>query len=183
MIDPISNTSIFSALWQYIGPLVGVGFGYLIADKVWDRQKQWEMRRDAVFEVVRALGELQYALIELHSVHSRPIPENEDMKLYVMNEIRDKAKSLDMCNAKFYCSMFLARMVVGKELHKTLTESVNEIRSISRKILSTDSAYYMRSESDTSPRNPVEFNAEALMEKTIAAIFSARKALKIAITD
>ena len=44
-----------------------------ISDKVWDRQKQWEMRRDVVFEMVRAHGELDgHAPNSLHSIHSCP---------------------------------------------------------------------------------------------------------------
>jgi hypothetical protein len=154
-----------------------------ISDDVWDRQKQWELRRDTLFETVRALSDLNNALIELHSIHSSPIPGHEDLKLHRMNELREKAKSFDARNAKFSSSMFLARMVIGKELHKALTECVNEIRSISRKILNEETAYYMRSESDAGPRNLVELNAEALMQKVMPAILSARKALKIEITE
>jgi hypothetical protein len=59
MIDNISNTINFSSIWQYVGPLLGVGFGYWISDKVWNRQKQWEMKRDAVSDAWRALCELE----------------------------------------------------------------------------------------------------------------------------
>jgi hypothetical protein len=155
----------------------------VISDDVWDRQKQWELRRDTLFEALRALSDLDYALIELHSVYSSPIPDPEDLKLYRMNLLQEKAKSFDTCNARFNSSMFLARMVVGKELHRALTECVNEMRSVSRKILNEETAYYTRSESDVSSRNPAEFNTEALMQKIMAVVLSARKALKIEITE
>jgi len=38
-----------------------------ISDKVWDRQKQWEMRRDALFAAVESLGRADDALIKLSS--------------------------------------------------------------------------------------------------------------------
>ena len=41
----------------------------------------------------------------------------------------------------------------------------------------------MRSESEADTRNLAEFDSEALMDKTMAVILSARKALKIEITE
>lgn len=72
MIDTISNTITFSSIWQYVGPLLGVGFGYLISYKVWNRQRQWELKRDAVLEAIRAHADLEYALFNLNSWLSIP---------------------------------------------------------------------------------------------------------------
>lgn len=40
-----------------------------ISDDVWDRQKRWEMKRDALFEVVRALGLVNDALTKLQATY------------------------------------------------------------------------------------------------------------------
>jgi hypothetical protein len=141
-----------------------------ISDDVWDRQKQWEMRRDAVFEAVSTLGELANALYGLHSVHSCPMPEREDLKAYMSSERRDKAMSFDTCNARIYRAMFLTRLVVGEQLGMALVECVNEMRSITLKILSGDTAHFMKPESK-----------EILAEKLQNVILAARKELKIEI--
>jgi hypothetical protein len=51
-----------------------------ISDDMWDRQKQWEMRRDIVFEVIRALGQLDNALPELCVAYSVPIADVDSVK-------------------------------------------------------------------------------------------------------
>ena len=79
--------------------------------------------------------------------------------------------------------MFVARLVVGKELRKALAECVTEIRSISLKILKVDTAYFMRIESDGSPRSLVELNTEALAQKIMAVYRAACGELKIEIAD
>ena len=38
-----------------------------ISDDVWDRQKQWELRRDAVLDAIRAHADLESALVNLNS--------------------------------------------------------------------------------------------------------------------
>jgi hypothetical protein len=38
-----------------------------ISDDVWDRQKQWELRRDAVLDAIRARADLEAALVNLNS--------------------------------------------------------------------------------------------------------------------
>jgi hypothetical protein len=127
MIDIISNTNYFSVVWQYVGPLVGVGFGYLISDKVWNRQRQWEMKRDAVLEAVRALGELELAMIDVRSVYqtSSHFPNN-DMKAQQKASVSGVAE----CDAKFYRSIFVADLCVGKEFGGTLSKYFQAVNSI-----------------------------------------------------
>jgi len=73
MIDTISNTINFSSIWQFVGPLIGVGLGYLISDKVWDRQKKWELRRDVVIDMIRAHADLDGYMTELATMYSIPL--------------------------------------------------------------------------------------------------------------
>jgi hypothetical protein len=39
-----------------------------ISDQVWNRQRQWELKRDVLFEATRALAGIEDALVGLHSV-------------------------------------------------------------------------------------------------------------------
>jgi hypothetical protein len=105
MIDTISNTINFSSIWQYVGPLLGVGFGYLISYKVWNHQRQWELRRDAVFDSVRALADLDNAIVSL----SRK--KNDEA-----------AEFLFQCNSSYLRAMKMADLVVGGKLSKELSE-------------------------------------------------------------
>ena len=139
MIDTVSITNSFPALWQYIGPLIGVGLGYLISDKVWDRQKQWELRRDLILEAVRALGELEYSLIELDAAYLVQVSDQENLEANKGISCHDKIMGFIECDAKMYRAKFAVRLVVGNELHNAITERVNEMRSLSVRIRHGDS--------------------------------------------
>lgn len=119
MIDTISNTNSFSVVWQYIGPLFGVGFGYLLSIKVWDRQKQWEMKRDAVSDSWRALCELEASLLDLGSDLLHPFPAQEKFK----------ASFTKCLHAKDF-----AYLVVGKELPTRLTAYLDQANDIAQHI-------------------------------------------------
>jgi len=154
-----------------------------ISDDVWDRQEKWKLKRDLLIEVIRSLSELADALKSLYSVHCTPIHENNELKEFARVQIHNESIEFNTCNRKFYRTMYVARLVAGKELHKALTECANEMRSISSKILKEDADYFMQSESVVRPRNLVEFNADALMQKIMPAIMLARKTLDIEITE
>jgi len=154
-----------------------------ISDDVWDRQKQWELKRDGIFEVVQALGELEDALGSLHSVHSCQVPENEDSSEYLRGRLHDELISFDACNRKFSRAMFKTRLFAGKELHHALTECSEEIRSVSHRILTEETADITRLVSDASPRNVVKIDFETLIQKIMQAIRSARKSLGIELAE
>ncbi len=44
-----------------------------ISDKVWDRQKQWELRRDVVIDTIRAHADLDGYMSELATMYSIPL--------------------------------------------------------------------------------------------------------------
>jgi hypothetical protein len=115
-----------------------------ISDKVWDRQKQWEMRRDVVFEVVRALGEMNNSLLELAHAYSLTDPERlavpgrEDLRTKVLGMRKEAREHWDSCNTKIDGSRFIADMVVGKSLGTAYYEYVNEMRQVSLGVLDKD---------------------------------------------
>jgi hypothetical protein len=49
---------------------IAEGIRAKISDEVWDRQKQWELKRDAVLDAIRAHADLEYALVNLNSLLS-----------------------------------------------------------------------------------------------------------------
>jgi hypothetical protein len=122
MIDTISNTNYFSVVWQYVGPLLGVGFGYLISDRVWDRQKQWEMRRDVVLDSVRALADLERAVTEFYTASSVPSGNlTEEVKDFVRNRKIEAIKQSDLCRASYQRAHTVADVAIGGELSRNLS--------------------------------------------------------------
>jgi hypothetical protein len=117
MIDAVSNSNMFSTAWQYIGPLIGVGFGYLISNKVWGWQKRWEMKRDAVSDVVKWLGLMNYALRDIQ-YHKGRDPDQKDLEHF------------DLCRDNFEHSRCIADLVVSKQLRKALIECREAILDI-----------------------------------------------------
>jgi hypothetical protein len=149
---------------------IAEGIKAKISDEVWDRQKQWEMRRDVVFEVMRALGELQNALLNLSHIYSIPAPERDDLRAKVLEERDEARKRWDLCNGKIDGMGFLVDMVVGRELGKSLLECVIEMASVADKVLDGDTKVFMSSR-------------ESISQKVGAINTSARKELKLEIAE
>jgi hypothetical protein len=123
MIDTISNPFSFSMIWNYIGPLVIGGFGYLITNKVWDRQRQWELKRDQVYEALKLAAAFENDLRSVYLCHPKDEP--------TMSELKKRFEP----DTKFYSVMFLTDVVVGKELGDSLLAFVNEIRRVAMDIM------------------------------------------------
>jgi len=131
MIDTISNTINFSSIWQFVGPLIGVGLGYLISDKVWDRQKQWEMRRDVVIDSVRALADLElvfYNVINTHNLHNalknsfaKSTKEGEDALKKAEYEHIEAMQQHQKCLSLFQRAHTVADVAIGGELSRNLS--------------------------------------------------------------
>lgn len=118
-----------------------------ISDEAWDRQRQWELRRDLVIDVIRALGELDKSLIDLHSAYSRPKTDCPEFNAETKIKRKEARDYWDLCHAKYYRAMFLTDLVSGRELIKKLSEYFHQISSIAFQILDENVSYF--SSSDT----------------------------------
>jgi hypothetical protein len=134
-----------------------------ISDDVWDRQKQWEMKRDTVFEVVRILGELDNALLDLAHYYFVPIPEHGAKVLSERNKAKERWNS-NM--ARFDSARFLVDMVVGKSLSAALSECIKEMHSVAKRAEDGDATSYTSSQA-------------AIKQKVDAIYISARKVLNL----
>jgi hypothetical protein len=121
----MNNFNWLYSLWMIVGPFVGAYIGAAISDKVWRRQKQWEMRRDAVVDVICAQDELERALLFLD---------------------KDTKTHFESCFTKFYRARFFAELIVGEELKESILEYFKEIGSIAKMIADGNSEYFANPE-------------------------------------
>lgn len=123
MTDTISRTINFSSIWQYVGPLIGVVFGYLISTKVWGWQKRWEMKREALFDVLRDLCQFDSDLHDLANICiSFNQLEASSMRNKFLPERKIARERFVSCNARIRASKFIAEMLVGKTLNAALSK-------------------------------------------------------------
>ncbi len=109
-----------------------------ISDDLWDRQKQWEMRRDAVFEAVRTLGQLDNALLELHVAYSVSTSRDD----FVAQNRLEKGDSFNTIGSNLDGARFLADAIVGRPLGKALSDCVFGMRMVAKDIMHGDAGRY-----------------------------------------
>jgi hypothetical protein len=126
-----------------------------ISDEVWDRQKQWELKRDAVIGVMRDANSLRRAMKEIETYFARQHPD-----------LRDAGARFGECETQFCSSLLIARVFAGAELIESLQKSHEIIRREFHAYISGNLA----SLHGFNPEN-------ALTEETNAAIRAARKEL------
>jgi hypothetical protein len=81
-----------------------------ISNEVWDRQKHWEFKKEAVFDVLKALGSLHSAVSELHSAY-KSIPQETTVDAQLRLEAYEKYK--DIYN-EFTRASVVAGVVCGR---------------------------------------------------------------------
>lgn len=122
MIDTVSSASSISIVWKYAGPLIGVVLGYLISYKVWNRQRQWEMRRDAVLDALRGLADFENALTELDSTFTVPVENcTERAKTALENMQIGAMQQFGKCRSAYKRAHIVADLAVGGQVSKDLS--------------------------------------------------------------
>lgn len=159
---------------------IAEGIRAKISDEVWDRQKQWEMRRDAVLDVVRAIGKLNQALISLNAENighefCRRNPEYKDQQDKTFVSYEAAKVNLDSCKTEFDDRRFVADLTAGKELRIALSE-YDDVIEIGTALVLTSSVV---------PMNRDKFsNLQATHDQKTNAVYeAARKELNIKNTD
>jgi hypothetical protein len=94
-----------------------------ISDDVWDRQKQWEMKRDAVLEAIRAHADLEAALVNLNSCLSGCLSvsakEHADK---TAADLSAAVKGFRSSRTSFMRAYHIADMAVGGQFSNTMSE-------------------------------------------------------------
>lgn len=93
-----------------------------ISDDAWDRQRQWELRRDVVLDSVRALADLDGAVREFHVAWSgpagNPTKEAED----ALKSMKIEAiKSFQRCSSSYQRAHTIADVAIGGKLSRSIS--------------------------------------------------------------
>jgi hypothetical protein len=113
-----------------------------ISDKVWDRQRHWEMKRDSLFAAIQALDRADSALVHLATVlnwGSEPIESDDGSRAVEKTEAmvswREAANGFDDKRA-------IASLVCSREMSSALSQASLAIRSGASKLFKDNSLQY-----------------------------------------
>lgn len=101
-----------------------------IDDQVWNRQRQWEMKRDILLELVRSMDSFDQAIRDLSvKIKSRTLSQKGD-------ENFKKALGVwEETSREFEGNQSLAALVVGASTQNAVRQLSRELRDITGKIL------------------------------------------------
>jgi hypothetical protein len=103
-----------------------------ISDRSWNRQKHWEMKREAIFSVMASLGRADEALHTL-ALAAKALNESKEpgflrgAEREARNECYQQIEDFDMKRA-------LALIVCGKEMNDTLMSLKSDLRLIASQL-------------------------------------------------
>lgn len=121
---------------------------------MWDRQRRWELKRDAVFEAVKQLGIMEDALMTVHTtfaVASAPIETDPSRWAEFKSAALDK---WSVAMPGFDAAKLLASLVCGKEVQAGFYRAGLLMKGIAEKTLEGDVQAYK----DLSPKLAEEMN-------------------------
>jgi hypothetical protein len=126
MIDSAVTSSVIVAAVSLIGIGVNSWIAWRNQSREWNRQRQWELKRDIVFESMRRIGKLESCLIDLLSFCESKVPDNDEFK--------EAKKRFLVCAEQFENTMFITELLVGEKLCSLLHNCVNKMRRIALQI-------------------------------------------------
>jgi len=101
-----------------------------ISSDVWDRQKQWELKRDITFEAAKTIGAAKDALARMHAVYTTEKlnepegkPARNDVRAEVYGAFNDAADELE-------AAAFLMAIACGPKIVNTVNEFVLFVRQM-----------------------------------------------------
>ncbi len=88
-----------------------------ISDEIWDRQKRWEIRRDAIFEVIRELATLEVALGDFFSVY-RAMEGVEKRSQFQHDRIMEEHAAYQKAHQSFERARAVAMLVCNEKVQQ-----------------------------------------------------------------
>jgi hypothetical protein len=87
-----------------------------ISHDVWDRQRKWEMKRDALFEALKDIGSMETCLNNYISTFDAAQQAPSERQLAWGDRKLEAIEQHDKCIASFTRTMILATLVCGEEV-------------------------------------------------------------------
>jgi hypothetical protein len=88
-----------------------------ISNDVWERQRKWEVKREALFEAVKQLGSFEYALVQLVQVFGNAKNSTEPDGPASRQQMLDATDVWNSALIDFKKAKLLALLVSGQELN------------------------------------------------------------------
>jgi hypothetical protein len=122
-----------------------------ISNDMWDKQRRWEMKRDAFFAVVRELESMERALSDLHTMYTPAMGDLAQSGPHTLYMIEQKSKALDQwtgVSARFDAARAQAVLAGGAEVLGALNSVGKTMRDVAQGLLRGDLAIYSKSQKE-----------------------------------
>jgi hypothetical protein len=105
-----------------------------ISNEVWERQRRWEIKKDAVFETMRELSTVLTTLGHLMTNYS--VPPDESTRLEMQKMRNDAYREYQSAHASFVRARMLAMVVSGKEVRNAFDQLELKAAGVARDAMS-----------------------------------------------
>ena len=109
-----------------------------ISTDVWDRQKRWELKRDAIFSVAKELGSLEDALIGLHSAYTVAKKQEQANDFVAMQSKTNALSVWSKTQNSFDLANVEIQLVCGEEVKNAVANASMAMRITGNKITKGD---------------------------------------------
>jgi hypothetical protein len=106
-----------------------------ISNEMWDRQGQWEMKRDLLFDAVRTVGDSRDKYFALPLIGAYPSEKSDEAKEQWQKESRQAVAVLQAPFDKLAGLVFLARVLCSDAMVATLHEYDHFVKGASVNII------------------------------------------------
>jgi hypothetical protein len=113
-----------------------------ISDEVWNKQRQWELKREIIIQLIRSLSATENALMELYSIHAATLPNIQELIAVRLQERLSKTDLWNAANLELDNARVIAALVAGKDLSKAMFGATYAIRLAGKSILIGDTGKF-----------------------------------------
>jgi len=103
-----------------------------ISSDVWDKQKQWELKRDALFEVTKRIAAVRDALFNMYIVHS--VGSEKGNELHLAEKATEASQKCWEAESSFDQATLLVNLVCGEEVNRLLLTFAGIMRRTANEI-------------------------------------------------
>jgi hypothetical protein len=116
-----------------------------ISNEVWERQKRWEVKREAIFEAMKNLATIDDEMMKLNTVFQAARQSGNPREIPWVKQKSEAANVWTQASATFERTKLMVLMVCGKEVQKEFGAVSLTIRAIVDGILRDNAEIYAQS--------------------------------------